>query len=118
MNERLKELRKSLNLTLKDFGKHLGVTDAAISRLEKGERNLTEQMLLAVCREFNVNEDWLRYGVGDMYSIQDDEYTKIVVAIDKGDLKARQAILDYWKLSPEDKELFWKFAERFLKGGI
>lgn len=67
MNERLNELRKSLKLTLKEFGKRLGVTDAAISRLEKGERKLTEQMVKSICREFNVNEQWLRYGTGEMF---------------------------------------------------
>ena len=62
MNNRIKDIRKHYNLTLEEFGKRLGVTKTAISRLEKGERNITEQMVLAICREFNVNEDWFRNG--------------------------------------------------------
>ena len=64
LNNRIKDIRKHYNLTLEEFGKRLGVTKTAISRLEKGERNITEQMVLAICREFNVNEDWFRNGTG------------------------------------------------------
>lgn len=67
MNERLKELRAHLGITLEEFGKKIGVTRSAVGRLEKGERNLTEQTVLSICREFNVNEDWLRYGEGEMF---------------------------------------------------
>lgn len=67
IGERIKELRKSLNLTLEEFGKKLGVGKTAISKLEKSERNLTDQMALSICREFNVREVWLRDGTGDMF---------------------------------------------------
>ena len=68
MNERIKELRKNLNLTLEKFGKRLGVTKVTISNIENGNRNLTEQMLISICREFNVNENWLRNGEGEMFN--------------------------------------------------
>lgn len=73
MNERIKELRKHLNLTLEEFGKKVGVTKAAIGRIEKGERSVTDQMFLSICREFNVNEEWLRTGEGEMFTLQEDE---------------------------------------------
>lgn len=73
MNERIRELRKHLNLTLEEFGKKVGVTKAAIGRIEKGERSVTDQMFLSICREFNVNEEWLRTGDGEMFSLQEDE---------------------------------------------
>lgn len=65
--QRLHELRKSLNLTLEKFGKSLGVGKTAISKIENGENNLTDQMLLSICREYNVNEEWLRNGTGEMF---------------------------------------------------
>ncbi len=68
MNERIKELRKKLGLTLEKFGDRVGVTKVAISNIEKGNRNVTEQMFKSVCREFNVNEEWLRNGSGDMFN--------------------------------------------------
>ena len=73
MNERIKELRKHLGLTLEEFGKRLGVTRSAIGHLERGERTLTDQMFLSICREFDVNEEWLRTGEGEMFSLQEDE---------------------------------------------
>lgn len=60
--ERVKEIRKTLNLTLEKFGEKLGVGKTAISNIEKGKRNLTEQMALSICREFRVNYYWLTKG--------------------------------------------------------
>lgn len=65
--ERVKEVRKALDLTLEKFGDRLGVTKVAISNIEKGNRSLTDQMLKAICREFNVSERWLRDGAGEMF---------------------------------------------------
>lgn len=65
--ERVKELRKALGLTMEKFGNRLGVTKVAISNIERGNRKLTEQMLRSICREFDVNEDWLRTGEGEMF---------------------------------------------------
>lgn len=65
--ERVKYIRKEMSLTLEEFGKQLGVTKTAISRIENGERNLTDQMFKSICREFNVNESWLRDGSGEMF---------------------------------------------------
>jgi transcriptional regulator with XRE-family HTH domain len=65
--ERVKEVRKSLDLTLEKFGERLGVTKVAISNIENGNRSLTDQMQKSICREFNISEDWLRDGTGDMF---------------------------------------------------
>lgn len=68
MKDRLKLLRKTLGITLEEFGTKVGVTRSAIGRLEKGERNITEQMLISICREFNVNKEWLCSGTGTMFN--------------------------------------------------
>lgn len=65
--ERIKEIRKYLDLTMEKFGERLGVGKTAISKLENNERNLTDQMSISICREFNVDENWLRTGEGDMF---------------------------------------------------
>ncbi len=66
--ERVREIRKSLSLTLEKFGKKLGVGKTAISKIEKNENSLTDQMAKSICREFNVNFDYLIYGEGEMFS--------------------------------------------------
>ena len=65
--ERVNEVRKSLGLTLEKFGEKLGVTKTTISRIEKGVNNLTHQMAISICREYNVNYDYLMYGEGEMF---------------------------------------------------
>lgn len=67
MNERVKILRKSLGLSGEKFGQKLGVQKTAVSKIERGENKLTEQMIKSICREFNVNEDWIRNGTEPMY---------------------------------------------------
>ena len=66
--ERIKVIRKELGLTLEKFGEKLGVTKTTISRIEKGVNNLTDQMARSICREYNVDNDYLRYGEGDMFT--------------------------------------------------
>lgn len=66
--ERVKEVRKSLNMTLDKFGEKLGVKKAAISAIENGNRNITEQMVKSICREYNVNYDYLLYGTGEKFN--------------------------------------------------
>lgn len=67
LGERVRILRKELNMTLEQFGERVGVGKTAISRIENGSNNLTDQMAKSICREFNVNEDWLRTGEGEMF---------------------------------------------------
>ena len=71
MKERIKELRKTLGFTLEKFGKNLGVGKTAISKIEKGENALTDQMFTSICNVNwdgkYVNEEWLRNGTGEMF---------------------------------------------------
>lgn len=67
VNERIRQIRKALSLTMEDFGSRLGVTKVSISMIESGKRNVTDQMFLAICREFNVSPDWLRDGIGEPF---------------------------------------------------
>ena len=79
--ERVKAVRDEKHMTMEEFGKHLGVTKVAISNIEKDKRGLTEQMLKSICREFNVNEDWLRTGAGgpdNMFIPEDMRYLNTV----------------------------------------
>lgn len=64
---RVRELRKTIGLTLEKFAEPLGVKKAAISNIENNTRGLTDQMIISICREYNVNEDWLRTGEGKMF---------------------------------------------------
>lgn len=65
--ERVKEVRKALGLTLDKFGEKVGVKKQTVSRIENGVNNVTDQMVLSICREFNVNYDFLMNGEGEMF---------------------------------------------------
>lgn len=68
INERIRYLRKEkLKITLDAFGKKVGVTKAAVSDIERGRNNVTDQMFNSICREFGVNETWLRTGEGPQF---------------------------------------------------
>lgn len=80
MNKRIKELRKALNLTQNELGSRIGMTPNTITNYETGRRVPSNQVIFSICREFNVNEDWLRTGNGDMFNpISEDEELDLYV---------------------------------------
>lgn len=68
MNERLRKLRKTLNMSQTTFGKRVGLKQSTITGYETGNRIPLDSVILLICKEFNVNEEWLRYGKGKMFS--------------------------------------------------
>lgn len=67
MNTRIRELRKTLNLTQKEFAQKIGLKQNAISYMEKADSTVTEQNIRTICSQFSVNENWLRTGAGKMF---------------------------------------------------
>lgn len=67
MKDRIRQLRKELKLNQSDFGEKVGVKGNTIGNYELGLRSPSEAVVFSICREFNVNEDWLRNGNGEMF---------------------------------------------------
>lgn len=67
MNERIKKLRKALDLTQKEFATRIGSTQNSLANYESGHRNPSSSVVNNICKEFNVNEEWLRDGMGEMF---------------------------------------------------
>lgn len=79
--ERVNAVRRSKKMTMEQFGEQIGVQKSAISKIEKDKVNLSEQTIKSICREFNVNEDWLRTGAGgpeNMFIPEDMRYLNTV----------------------------------------
>lgn len=102
--ERVRELRKTLDLTLEKFGKSVGVGKTAISKIEKGENNLTEQMAKSICREFRVNYFWLTEGVGDIFTGAPQSVVDEIAEDYKLDDIDKKIIEKYLELSEEQRQ--------------
>lgn len=102
-NERVKEIRKTLGLTLEKFGERIGVTRGSMSNIENGNRNLTEQMTKSICREFSVDYMWLTTGEGEMFIDADDDFIERIDRIMAGEDEARKNLFKFMlELSDED----------------
>lgn len=71
--ERVREVRKSLGLTLEKFGEKIGMKKNSVSQIENGKNNVTDANIKSICREFGINEEWLRTGSGKMRIPVEDE---------------------------------------------
>ena len=113
--ERVRQIRKTLNLTLEKFGEKLGVGKTAFSKIEKGERSLTEQMAKAICREYNVNYDFLIYGEGDMFdSLPETILDELCLQYNLNDFD--RALVEMYISFPEDcRKLIKKEMLRLLQ---
>lgn len=113
--ERIKDVRNSLGLTLEKFGEKLGVTKTAISRLEKGERSLTEQMTKSICREFSVDYMWLTTGEGEMFVETDDDFFERIDRIMAGENEARKNMIKMLLYaSDDDIEAFDRLVDYYI----
>ena len=114
--ERIKEIRKTLGLTLEKFGEKLGVTKTAKSRIEKVERGLTEQMTKSICREISVDYIWLTTGEGEMFVDSDDDFIEKIDRIMAGESDVRKnAIKALVNASEEDIEALDRLIDLYLQ---
>lgn len=113
--ERVKEIRKSLDLTLEKFGKKLGVGKTAVSKIEKSQVGLTEQMAKSICREYNVSYDYLVDGEGEMFTdLPDTILDELCIQYDLDDID-RKIMEIYLELPEEARQaLKDKIKEKFL----
>jgi HTH-type transcriptional regulator / antitoxin PezA len=84
MNDRIKELRKAMNLSQEKFGELLGITKSGVSDIESGRRKVTDQHVIMLANN-GVNEEWLRTGKGSMFvpKSKDEEIAEMLADIQK-----------------------------------
>ena len=72
MKNRIKEIRKELGLTQIEFGKRIQISGVSVSTAESGKTKPDNQTIELICREYNVNREWLENGTGQKYKEEDD----------------------------------------------
>ena len=101
--ERIREVRKALGLTLEKFGEKIGMKKNSVSQLENGKNSVTEQVVKAICREYNVDYMWWTTGDGEMFIDTDDDFIERIDRIMAGEDEARKSLFKFMlELSDED----------------
>ena len=119
METTLKQFRKALGLSQEEVGRRVGVTGVAISRIESGDRALTDRMALALCKEFNVDYGWLTTGQGEMFVNTDDALGGIVDSIMQGDNALAKSIFKgFAQFDENDWARLRDLIDKFLAGAV
>lgn len=114
--ERVREVRKTLGLTLEKFGEQIGIKKAAVSKIEKGENSLTDANIKAICREYGVDYIFLTTGEGEMFVDSDDDFIEKIDRIMAGESDIRKnAIKALVNASTEDIEALDRLIDLYLQ---
>lgn len=119
IGERVKELRKQVNLTQQAFADRLNLKRNTVGSYEVNVVEPSDRTISDICREFNVNETWLRTGEGEMFNqiTRSEKITSFLTEIteDEGDDFKRQFVEMLAELEPEDWKLLERMAEKLQK---
>ena len=119
MKDRIKALRKALSLNQTDFGSKIGVKQSAVAAYESGSRTPLDSVIVSICREFGVNERWLRTGEGEMlmHLSREEEIMRFAATVirDPSSEFQRQALAVLAKLTPEQWQLMEEMARKLLQ---
>lgn len=115
MNERIKMIREYYKLTQDEFGKRIGSARNTIANYESGNRSPSNSVVLSICREFNVNEEWLRDGSGEMFRAEEENsiVARATMLLGEKDPLFEAFIDTYSKLTPRNRELLQQFMSDF-----
>lgn len=114
-SSRVREVRRAKSLTMKQFGEMIGISDAAVSQIENEKTRMSDQTRRSICREFNVSEEWLRTGEGDMFiqMSRSEEIAGFLGDVLKDDGSFRMRLISVLsRLSPDEWVLLEQMANK------
>ena len=119
MKDRIKMVRKAVGLTQQAFADKLGIKQNTVALYEMGRSGVSDGIITSICREFNVNETWLRTGEGEMFRKRTDNEILTEFAADlvfEADDSFKKAIVTtFAKMDDETWDHFEKWARTFLE---
>ena len=117
MNKRIRQIRLDLGLSQEEFGRRLGITKSAVSRIENSSNGASGQTVKSICREFSIDYAWLTTGQGEMFAENDDQITKLVDTVLAGENEFARAIFrGFAQFSAEDWQQLHGLIKKFLGG--
>ena len=111
MEDRIKKIRKHFGLKQSELAERIGVKAATITSYETGLRAPSDTVVISICRELGVREEWLRTGEGDMLLpvSEDDELMQALAYLQVNEKDpVRDLLIAYWKLPENEKAVIWK----------
>lgn len=109
MKDRIREVREHFGLSMEKFGSRIGIGKTSISLLESGKNNPSVQTVSLICREFGVNEHWLRTGEGEMFEqTRETVLDKLCAEYDLG-AEHRAIVEGFLDLTPQDRDVVLKY---------
>lgn len=116
MEKRIQAARKAKGLTLKQLGDIIGISESAVSNIERGRNKPSGSTLILLCEKLGIDREWLETGEGDMFApvSEQDETAKLIESI--SDSPAMRSLLETWaQLSDENKAVFERFAADYVQ---
>lgn len=120
MHERIKLLRKTLKLTQQEFAERIGVKRNTIATYEIGRNEPIDAVFSLICREFNINEEWLKNGTGEMFkeTFIEDEIAAYVSDLIEEDNEfytiIKEIMHTYSELTPKSQQVLQDFSKNLL----
>lgn len=102
--ERLKYIRKTLNLTQTKFAKEIGLSQTSLGMIEVGDRKVQDRHIKTICSLFNVNENWFRTGNGEMFIKVEDSIFKQLSEKYNLNEKDLSFIKHYLNMNPQNRQ--------------
>ena len=116
MEKRIQAARKAKGLTLKQLGDIIGISESAVSNIERGRNKPSGSTLILLCEKLGINREWLETGEGEMFAPEAEqaEIARMIESI--SDSPAMRSLLSTWaQLSDENKAVFERFAADYVE---
>lgn len=111
MYERLKQIRESMGMNQSEFAKKLGMGQSTLAMMEVGKRDILDRHIKTICSIFNVSEEWLRNGTGEMFKKDEESALSALAAEYDLDELDKRIIEGYLSLSPTERQAIKKYIE-------
>lgn len=115
VNDRIAQLRKTLNLSMEKFGNQIGIKRGSVNSIEKNVNNPSERTIMLICNTFNVDPIWLKHGIGDMFlEFPKTELDRIVQEFNLDEVD-RTFLETYLDATEEERKHIKNFLQTFAK---